>query len=327
MQRSIARIMARMPSTPRPRLARTRIVLCSLLALLGAGVAVPLAVEAGTANPAPSATDVTRLPLGDGHVSSSPRTGYVDACQQGPGRQGGAQHAGPWIHGHTFDSTQKTVVRGRVHWNGKIRFVVRGAELLVTGNGLPKDALTGRFPISPSDPAYAYDRNPNAIESQSVVLSLPAHPKIAATPSCLPMGMIGISVNGVALFNALDDSHRDAVAHETQDLCNGHPQMRGIYHYHSIPSCLTGSTVKSQEQLVGYALDGFPIYGPRDTNGRLLADADLDACHGHVGWVTLRGKRVRIYHYNATLEYPYTLGCFRGTPVASPLAAPGRGSG
>jgi hypothetical protein len=289
----------------------------AVVVLAGAAVAVPLAVGAGA--PAPSATDVTRLPLGDGHVSTSARRGYVFACQQGPGRQGGAQHAGPWIHGSTFDLLQKVVVQGHVRWNGRIRIAVNGSRLVITGNGLPESSTTGRFPISPSDPAYAYDRNPNAIESQTVSFSLPASPRSAASPSCLPMGMIGVAVNGVALFNALDDAHRDAVAHEAQDACDGHPQMRGIYHYHSIPACLTGSTVKGQERLVGYALDGFPIFGPRDTNGKLLTNADLDACHGHVGLVTLRGKRVRIYHYNATLEYPYTLGCFRGTPVSSPV--------
>jgi hypothetical protein len=294
--------------------------LLALAALLAAALAS--AVAAGTRSPTPSPTDVTRLPLGDGHVSSSPQRGDVDACQQVPGRPGGASHTGPWIHGATFDLKEKAVVDGRVHWKGVVRIAVHGTRLLVTGNGLPKLTPTGRFPISPADDAYAYDRNPNSIEAQTLSLSLPARPKVAATPSCLPMGLIGIAVNGVALFNALDDSHRDAVAHETQDVCEGHPQMRGIYHYHSIPTCLTGTSVKGQEGLVGYALDGFPIFGPRGPDGKLLTDADLDACHGHVGWVTLRGRRVRIYHYNATLEYPYTLGCFRGTPVSSPLSAP-----
>ncbi len=300
----------------------TSIRTLAVLALLAvAGAVTPLAVEAGSTKASP--TDVTRLPLGDGHVSTSPRRGDVDACRQGPGRQGGAQHTGPWIHGSTFDLTEKAVVDGHVHWNGRVRFTVRGDGLLISGNGLPKGTPTGRFPISPGDDAYTYDRNPNAIEPQTVTLTLPAHPRLAKRPSCVPMGMIGVAVNGVALFNALDDADRDALAHETQDACEGHPQMRGIYHYHSIPTCLTGTSVKGQEGLVGYALDGFPIFGPRGENGKLVTDADLDACHGHVGWVTLRGKRVRIYHYNATLEYPYTIGCFRGTPVRSPLAPAG----
>ncbi len=301
------------------RLLRTRSRLAVGLAL--ACVLAPLAVAASGS--APSGTDITRLPLGDGHVSAAPRRGDVYACRRGPGRQGGAVHDGPWIHGSTFDLTEKVVVAGHVHWNGTVRFAVRGNRLVVTGNGVPRSTSTGRFPIAVTDPAYAYDRNPNAIERQSVLLSLPLHPKPAARPSCVPMGMIGIAVNGVAIFNALDDANRDAVAHETQDSCEGHPQMRGIYHYHSIPPCLTGKTVKGQEKLVGYALDGYPIFGPRGANGKLLTNADLDACHGRVGRVTLRGKRVRIYHYNATLEYPYTIGCFHGSPVSSPLTPHG----
>ena len=31
----------------------------------------------------------------------------------------------------------------------------------------------------------------------------------------------------------------------------------------------------------------------------------------------LDGEKVRIYHYEATREYPYTVGCFRGTPVGA----------
>jgi hypothetical protein len=289
-----------------------------VLGLVCIAAAAPLGIWAGTTTSSP--TDLTRLPLGDGRVSTSSERGYVYACQQAPGRPGGAAHGGPWIHGSTFDLTAKAVVDGRVRWHGKVRFAVRGSRLVITGNALPTSTPTGQFPISPTDDAYAYDRNPNSIGAQTVSLSLPARPKVAASPSCLPMGMIGIATNGVALFNALDDSHRDAVAHETQDLCEGHPQRRSIYHYHSIPPCLTGTTRAAQQRLVGYALDGFPIFGPRGENGKLLTDAALDACHGHVGWVTLRGKRVRTYHYHATLEYPYTLGCFRGTPVSSPLS-------
>ncbi len=266
-------------------------------------------------------TDPTRLPLGDGKLSTSAKQGYVYSCAQGPGR-GGAEHAGPWISGSTFDLTAKPTVDGHVTWPGRVTFTVKGGSLVVSGNGLPKGAATGSFPISSSDDAYAYDRNPNSILGQNVSVTLPAKPTVSRTATCLPMGPIGIAVNGVLIFNALDAANRDAVAHEVQDSCGGHPQMSGVYHYHSIPSCLTGTSVKSQEKLVGYAFDGFPIYGPRGENGKLLTDADLDACHGHVGWVTLRGKRVRTYHYHATLEYPYTLGCFKGTPRTSSLSAP-----
>jgi YHYH protein len=293
----------------------------ALLALVLGSALAPVAVGAGRVGPSP--TDVRRLPLGDGRISTSAKRGDVYACQRSPGRPRGAEHAGPWIHGPTFDLTAKAVVDGRVRWKGAVVFSRTSRALEIAGNGLPRSTVTGRFPIEPSDDAYAYDRNPNAIRSRTISFSLPVSPTRASRPSCLPMGMIGIALNGVAIFNALDDSHRDAVAHETQDVCDGHPQMRGIYHYHSIPRCLTGSSPASQQELVGYALDGFAILGPRAENGELLTNADLDACHGHTSWIVLGGKRVHTYHYHATLEYPYTLGCFRGTPVPSPLAPAG----
>ena len=69
--------------------------------------------------------------------------------------------------------------------------------------------------------------------------------------------------------------------------------------------------------LAGYALDGFGIYVVKDARGTLPANADLDACHGTTSTVTFNGRRTRIYHYVATLEYPYSVGCFRGAPVSA----------
>jgi hypothetical protein len=46
----------------------------------------------------------------------------------------------------------------------------------------------------------------------------------------------------------------------------------------------------------------------------MLNNADLDECHGHVGEIPWNGKKVTKYHYHFTHEYPYSLGCFRGTP-------------
>lgn len=265
--------------------------------------------------------DIHHLPLGDGHVSSTPQRGYVMACRMGPGRGGGAQHVGRWIHGDTWDLTEKLHVQGKVSWP-EAQFAItetrdgRVVSRIIKGNGLPVKTPTGNFPVSPDDPAFQIDRNPNSIEPQNILLTLPANPTLAAEPSCVPMGMIGVALNGVAIFNALDDGARDAVAHEVQDLCNGHPQMRGEYHYHGPSPCLPGET--GNEKLIGYALDGFGIYSIYDATGTELTNADLDACHGRVSKVMWNGKRVAIYHYVLTREYPYTIGCFRGTPVEIP---------
>lgn len=261
--------------------------------------------------------DVHHLSLGDGRVSTDPRRGYVMSCTT-TFRGGGAQHAGPWIHGDTWDMTQKIAVQGRVAWpQATFRITTQGADRLVSrilqGNGLPVDTPTGTFPVAYGDPAFQIDRNPNAIAPQDILLTLPSSPQTAATSSCVPMGMIGMALNGVPVYNALDDGGRDAVAHEVQDICSGHPQMQGQYHYHGPSACLPNQS--GNEGLIGYALDGFGIYSVYDAQGRELTDADLDECHGRTSEVLWDGSRVSIYHYVLTREYPYTVGCFRGTPA------------
>ena len=177
--------------------------------------------------------DLHKLPLGDGKISHAPKRGWIWACHVNPmGR--GADRDGPWIdkQAGTFDITAKIAVRG--HVIGRISFKItrRGDKRVFTFNDFP-DHPTGQFPIARNDPAYRYDRNPNHIRSQSFDIALPAHPKLAAQPHCAP-NIIGIMLSGVLVFNALDDPGRDAVAHETQDRCHGHPQRRGVYHYHSL---------------------------------------------------------------------------------------------
>ncbi len=276
--------------------------------------------------------DIHHLPLGDGRISTSPQRGYVtsrmEAFRGGGGPRGGgprggagAQVAGPWIHGDTWDMTQKIAVQGRVTWPQATFGITReGADRLVTrviqGNGLPVETVTGNFPVAYDDPAFQIDRNPNSIEARQIVLKIPVNPEFAAAPSCVPMGMIGVALNGVAIFNALDEGGRDAVAHEVQDICNGHPQMSGQYHYHGPSACLPNQS--GNEMLIGYANDGFGIYSMYDANGRELTDADLDECHGRTSEVSWDGARIKMYHYVLTREYPYTIGCFRGTPVLVP---------
>lgn len=265
-----------------------------------------------------SQVNSTAIPLGDGRVSGSPQQGSVDSCTLSF-RRGGARVNGYWINSAsgTWNSTNKLAVKGQVMWpTASYSIKLSGDLRQISTNDLPESYPTGKFPIASNDPAYAYDRNPNHIGMQNLSYSLPANPGPAANPGCTPLGPIGILSDGVILFNALDDAGRDAVAHETQDLCNGHPNSQEIYHYHNVPSCLRDKAT-STSTLVGYALDGYGIYVERDANGNLPTNADLDVCHGRTSVVNWNGQTTNIYHYDASLEYPYTLGCFHGTAVAS----------
>ena len=172
--------------------------------------------------------------------------------------------------------------------------------------------------MAASDKAYNYDRNPNRIASQTLNLTLPAGPVVASQPSCLSGGAIGVLNDGVVLFNALDGQGRDAAAYETLDSCEGHPERTSEYHHHNVPACLLAQAKQaSTATLVGYANDGFGIYVERDKNGNLPANSSLDACHGRTSAVLWDGKQTTIYHYDATLEFPYTLGCYRGVATTA----------
>lgn len=257
--------------------------------------------------------DIHTIPLGDGKISDSPKAGYVFSCQTNF-REGVTSHGGDWIDGDTWDVTKKLAVIGEVNWEDAFYSEDSNSlKRIISANGLPVDYPTGNFPIARNDPAYLLDRNPNGISEQNVSYTLPLNPIFTASPFCVPMGAIGVALNGVAIYNALDDAGEDAVAHEVQDTCNGHPQKVGEYHYHGPSDCIEGAT--RSDTLIGYALDGFGIYSKFDAEGNRYTNEDLDECHGMTSSVLWNGKVQDVYHYVMTEEYPYTLGCFKGTPV------------
>ena len=149
---------------------------------------------------------------------------------------------------------------------------------------------------------------PNVIVAQTLVLRVPVAPASAAS-SDTPLGPIGLSVNGVALFNQYA-AGRMPLGPEIQsfDRYNGHPSPSGQYHYHVEPLWITAA--KGKSALVGVLLDGFPVYGTIDTNGS--TPSNLDACNGHIG--VTPDFPSGIYHYHVTSASPYISGCFRGTP-------------
>lgn len=268
-----------------------------------------------------SDVDLTHLEVGDGKYSTSPQVGYVYSCQTSFNGSG-ATGTGNWMNGDgTWNALMKAVVDGSVNWPHEFTISIQGEQRVFNSNGLPEHT-TGSFPISSSDDAYVIDRNPNSISEQSITLTLPANPTVAGQPNCVG-GEVGIMLSGVVLFNAFDAGGNDAVAHEVQDNCDGHPQQSGVYHYHSLSDCVEDTTT-GHSALMGYAFDGFGIYGYYGEDGKELTNEDLDECHGHTHDVEWDGQVVNMYHYHATHEFPYTIGCFTGTPS---VRSTGQGGG
>jgi hypothetical protein len=129
-------------------------------------------------------------------------------------------------------------------------------------------------------------------------------------------------LTGVPLFDGFDAELRDAPAHEAQDSCNGHPQVSGEYHYHSLSSCLKNVDEKS---VLGYALDGFPITGPKIGTDKYITTDDLDECHGITSTIIEDGVPTTTYHYVMTYDFPYSASCFRGKPVEYMVISNGQG--
>lgn len=276
--------------------------------------------------------DLTRLPLGETRISTEPKAGWIWACRVDAGG-GGAKVNGPWIKADgTFDLTIKARVAGAVTWPHRFTLSVEDDTRVFASNDLPNHP-TGVYPIAPGDPAFRYDRNPSHIGAQDIRVALPLDPVLLQAPLCTP-GAVGILLTGVVLFNGLDAEGRDAVAHEVQDDCQGHPQVTATYHYHNVTSCIEDKrTAGGHSALVGYALDGFGIYGRYGEKGEPLASADLDVCHGHTHKIMWNGKLVEMYHYHGTPDFPYTVGCMRGaysmrnmmTISGGPVRPPGGG--
>ena len=57
------------------------------------------------------------------------------------------------------------------------------------------------------------------------------------------------------------------------------------------------------------------MFGPRDVGGVNVTNAMLDECHGHSHSIQWDNATVDMYHYHLNNEYPYSIGCFRGTPA------------
>lgn len=158
-----------------------------------------------------------------------------------------------------------------------------------------------------------FNKNPNSIVEQLGSVKIPLNPAVNALHSATPLGPIGIALNGVFLFNQYAGPSQPLTGEITSfDKYYGHPQNSGMYHYHVEPLYLT--TVKfTKSGLMGFLLDGFPVYSPEEENGTTVTSSGLDVYHGHTH-ATIDYPN-GIYHYHFTNDAPYLNGNgFYGTP-------------
>ncbi len=257
-------------------------------------------------------------------------------------------------------------------WNGLIANSDAAATISVSkgyrvirSDGLP-DHATGRFPNRD---------NPNRIRRQSLEYRVPAQPVYQARTTSLGLWPFGVALNGVPFDPGAAEFWRGDPRLRWQyealggavnlglDSNNAHVQPNGQYHDHGVPVGLLARLQTNQEPvLIGYAADGFPIYGPigyrnaNDTSsktvelkssyrlkpglrnggpggrydGSFVRDykyqrglGDLDECNGRKG-VTPEYPG-GTYYYVISKSFPFVPRCFHGVPDRSFMRGPGMG--
>jgi len=171
--------------------------------------------------------------------------------------------------------------------------------------------------------------NPNTPANQDFCFRITFNPQEnTGTLINTPLGHIGVWRNGVSIFNAKDATSynnqgvwfQDAYVFEGSsfDACLGHPAGNGEYHHHVNPTCLyNDSDEANHSPIVGYAFDGYPIYGaygysnPLDPNSAIARMQSGQQLRNISSRQTLAdGTNLPPYQYGPTVNSQYPIGSF-----------------
>jgi hypothetical protein len=199
----------------------------------------------------------------------------------------------------------------------------QGTNMVVESNGVPQHGSPYFPPGTPGHLPYT-GNNPRFFNNGNVIslgyryrFVIPACPTYTERPTPTPLGPIGVSIEGVPFYNQYAGGGALLGPDELDsfDQYNGHADPMNKYHHHKEPWWLTiawDGLRLGQSALLGYLLDGHPVYGPMD-NGRLVQWWQLDASHGH-SHITAEYPQ-GIYHYHISNQPPYINGNgFRARP-------------
>jgi hypothetical protein len=157
-------------------------------------------------------------------------------------------------------------------------------------------------------------------------IPVPAHEHSAPIPLNVALGTtpqtrdaaLGVAVNGVPIYDytaggemSIDDLHHHQTRHDTLltqqlDHCGGHAGRGDDYHYHVKPVCMIEQMKnKDDDAIIGWAFDGFPIYGDNSPDGSIIGSNALDVCNGQV-------DSTFGYRYHTSENAPYIVQCLMG---------------
>ncbi len=291
--------------------------------------------EPGDTQVEPSDPPVTLRTPATGTNINQPARNTINLCPRPPLKAFPpfTRPSTPWVEGEAVVASKMPFVEG-----SEIRESVFSATLTATGrvlkgNGLPNHPI-GTFPVQKGTAAYEYysaipvpDYGTSAdipVEAYDLDLTLPRDPQVNAEPTCVGSIVTGVVTQTGAVWHldiAFDAKLHvlDPIAALPPDPCWGHPYA-GQYHYHGYSwKCFPNQGNEGEHSpLFGYAIDGFGVFGPRGEGGKLVSNDDLDECHGHTHAIEWDGETKEMYHYHVNNQFPYSIGCYRGTPIALP---------
>ncbi len=179
-------------------------------------------------------------------------------------------------------------------------------------------------------PSYSigpWPGNPNTPSNQNWTFKFPKTPTYAATGVAVGLGHVGVLLNGVVFYNALDAMsynnqniwHQSAVYFEAGsfDSCKGHPAPNRAYHPHQFATCLGTNDPTKHSTIIGFGFDGIPIYG---AYGYSNADGTGGIRRMQSGYqkraITVRttlpnGTALPPNQYGPPVSATYPLGCYQ----------------
>lgn len=145
---------------------------------------------------------------------------------------------------------------------------------------------------------------------------------------------LGVAVNGVPIYDYTgggEMSMADLAHHQTRhdtlqtgqlDVCGGHAGRGDDYHYHVVPTCMIEQMANTgPDAIIGWAFDGYPIYGDANPDGSAIVEGALDVCNG-------QADETFGYRYHTSPDAPYIVQCLMGAvadfdrlPRVRPLSA------
>ena len=119
----------------------------------------------------------------------------------------------------------------------------------------------------------------------------------------LRKGALAVAVNGIPIFNSLNNRGNDSFVLGELDNWGGHFGRGDDYHYHKPPTHL--QELAGEGNPIAYALDGFPVYG--------FTDLALDDALG-------RYDENESYRYHTSTEAPYFIAKMMGVVTIDPTS-------